>query len=90
MYVCSKQAENARTNPLCTWGKKLAYQDKVEYGGFNLDKRLMWSKHVNERINKCSYLLKKISSVGREVNLTPAKIKWAYTATIKPKLLYGR
>ncbi len=27
--------------------------------------------------------------VGREWGLTPAKIKWVYTAIIKPKLLYG-
>ncbi len=71
-------------------GKQLANQDRVKYLGITLDKRLTWSKHVNERINKCSYLLNKMSRiVGREWGFTPAKIKWVYTAIIKPKLLYG-
>ncbi len=71
-------------------GKQLAYQDRVKYLGITLDKRLTWSKHVNEHINKCSYLLNKMSRiVSRELGFTPAKIKWVYTAIIKPKLFYG-
>ncbi len=57
-------------------GKKLVYQDQVKYLGINLDKRLTWSKHVNEHIKKCSYVINKMSRfVGREWGFTPAKNK---------------
>ena len=71
-------------------GEELVYSKVVKYLGITLDKRLSWAQHVEGRINKCSYLLNKLSrTVGREWGFSPNRIKWVYTAVIKPKLMYG-
>ncbi len=66
------------------------YQNKVKYLGITIDRRLIWSKHVDDRINKCAFLFNKMNSIiGCEWGLTPARAKWVYSAIIKPKLTYG-
>ncbi len=76
--------------PVYMGGKQLLYPNKLKYLGITIDKCLIWSKHVDDRINKCSFLLNKMNSViGREWGLTPARAKCVYSAIIKPKLTYG-
>ncbi len=90
--VCMYETDRKYKNepPVFMGGKQLLYQNKVKYLGITIDKRLIWSKHVDDRINKCSFLLNKMNSViGREWGFTPARAKWVYSAIIKPKLTYG-
>ena len=62
----------------------------MEYLGVTLQKRLSWTPHVKNRIQKINRLVgstrKMISS---EWGLTTDKLSWVYKAIARPKLMYG-
>ncbi len=71
-------------------GSALELVDSFKYLGVEIQKNLSWLPHIQERTNKCKYLLAKCRNViGKSWGLTPDKMEWVHTAIVRPKLTYG-
>ncbi len=68
----------------------LKLKDSFRYLGVEIQKNLLWTKHVKERANKCKFLLGKCRNlISRSWGLNPMRMEWVYKAIIRPKLTYG-
>ncbi len=68
----------------------LELKDSFKYLGVEIHKKLSWTKHVTDRVNKCRGLLFKCKGIiNRRWGLNPAKVDWIYKAIIRPKVTYG-
>ena len=71
-------------------GEHLRLQNSFKYLGVEIHRSLCWTKHVQERVNKCKYLLNKCRNlISRTWGLKPQKIEWIHKAMVRPKLAYG-
>jgi len=71
-------------------GKTITLTDSVKYLGVTLDRKLLWSDHINEKIDRCKQLMMKIfSEVRGNFGPKPKLIKWAYEGIVRPKLTYA-
>ncbi len=71
-------------------GEPLELSDSFKYLGIEIHRKLSWSRHITERINKCkSLLIKSKGLIGQNWGLTPDRIEWIHKAIIRPKLCYG-
>jgi ribonuclease HI len=71
-------------------GKRIPLAETVKYLGVTLDRRLHWTDHINDKINKCKQLMMKIfAEVRGNFGPKPKLIKWAYEGIVRPKLTYA-
>jgi ribonuclease HI len=71
-------------------GRTIALTDTVKYLGVTLDRKLLWSDHINEKIDRCKQLMMKIfAEVRGNFGPKPKLIKWAYEGIVRPKLTYA-
>jgi ribonuclease HI len=71
-------------------GKTVALSDTVKYLGVTLDRKLLWSDHINDKIDRCKQLMMKIfAEVRGNFGPKPKLIKWAYEGIVRPKLTYA-
>ncbi len=76
--------------PLRLGDSALVYSEDLNYLGVLINKRLSWTKHIEERYRKCIRLLQKVKTiVSADWGLTPERLRWIYTAIVRPKLTYG-
>jgi len=69
---------------------QIQYADTMKYLGITLDKKLLWSTHIAEKVKKAKKLLNLMKSVvGRNWGLGPKQALWIYTAIVKPMVTYG-
>ncbi len=70
--------------------EELELSDSFKYLGMEIQKGLNWTKHINERVKKCKYLLLKCRGlIGQKWGLSPEKIEWIHKSIIRPKITYG-
>ena len=66
------------------------FSDGAKYLGIFLDEKLTYSKHINDKINKCKQHLFSLKSIiGKKYGPNPHLMRWAYTGIVRPKLTYG-
>ncbi len=77
--------------PVVTMGDKaLELQSSFKYLGVEIQSNLSWRSHIQDRTNKCKFLLIKCKDlVNRRWGLTPNKMDWIYKAVVRPKITYG-
>lgn len=71
-------------------GESLKLSDHARYLGVILDRKMNWSRNVDERIKKANnalYICKKC--IGTNWGFTPRICYWIYTAIVRPILTYG-
>jgi hypothetical protein len=60
-------------------GKKLEYSDEMKYLGVTIQKRMSWTKHVNERVRKAGKIMNMVQNViGQKWGLNPDKTLWRW------------
>lgn len=72
------------------FNSELTLKEEVKYLGVVLDSKLLWNKHLDHKLNKCTiafYQCKKM--IGNKWGLSPKITLWLYTAVIRPMLAYG-
>ena len=68
----------------------LAWSDKIQYLGLDIDKKLLWNDHLEGKCLRAKRLLQTTKrAVGREWGLTPEKIMWIHKAIVRPQITYG-
>ena len=68
----------------------LKLSETVKYLGVTLTPTLNWNKHVKKKINQCNIILSQCRRIiGATWGLAPKRVKWVYTAIIRPVLSYG-
>ncbi len=76
--------------PLTVNGEKVEYSDGCKYLGVYIDKKLTWTQHVQEKIDKCKKLLHSVkATVGKRWGVNPQLVRWAYTGIVRPTLAYA-
>jgi ribonuclease HI len=64
--------------------------DSVKYLGVTLDRKLLWTDHINNKLTTCKQLMMKLfHDVRGNFGPKPRLIKWAYEGIIRPKLTYA-
>ena len=71
-------------------GVPIEYSNGAKYLGVFLDKKLLMTKHIENKINKCKkHLFALKSLIGKKWGPSPKMMRFAYTGIIRPKLSYG-
>ena len=71
-------------------GETLKISEYAKYLGVILDRKLNWSRNLNERIKKANnalYICKKC--IGTNWGFSPKVCYWIYTSVVRPILTYG-
>jgi len=70
--------------------EKLEYQNSLNYLGVTLTKRLNWTQHITDKVNKGKKLLNMANAaMGQEWGLNPQRVLWVYTAIVRPMITHG-
>ena len=73
------------TNFVCFEGKMLPYSDNVRYLGVDLDSKLHWKIHINNKIKLAKRALMSIANVTQNsFGPSPKLMRWTYNGIIKP------
>ena len=73
------------TNFVCFEGKMLPYSDNVRYLGVDLDSKLHWKIHINNKIKLAKRALMSIANVTQNsFGPSPKLMHWTYNGIIKP------
>ena len=76
--------------PLYIDGKEIEYKNEVKYLGITLDKKLHWTPHINDKINKTKKFISQIAHITRRNwGPKPQLMRWAYIGIVRPMLCYG-
>ena len=71
-------------------GKEIAYQNEVKYLGITLDRKLHWTKHIDDKIGKAKRFLHNVANITRKNwGPKPKLMRWAYLGVVRPMLCYG-
>ncbi len=71
-------------------GVALELVSSFKYLGVEIQRHLSWTKHVQERSNKCKSLLARCRNlISQKWGLTPHKMEWVYKMIVRPKITYG-
>lgn len=71
-------------------GELIPYSQSVIYLGVTLDKKLHWTKHMNEKLAKAKGLLLKLAGIIHSYwGPRPKLVKWAYTEIVRPVISYA-
>ena len=71
-------------------GKVLEFAETVRYLGVDLDSKLHWKIHIEQKINKAKRLLMNLSNLtSNSSGPSPKLMRWAYEGIVKPMLSYG-
>ena len=66
-------------------GKMLPYSDNVRYLGVDLDSKLHWKVHINNKIKLAKRALMSIANVTQNsFGPSPKLMRWTYNGIIKP------
>ena len=70
--------------------KNIENVTQFKYLGLNIDHKLTWAPHINERIANANNLLFKLKSyIGKNWGPSPKMTIYSYTSCIRPQLAYG-
>ena len=71
-------------------GKEIEYQTEVKYLGITLDRKLHWTKHIDDKIGKAKRFLHNVANITRKNwGPKPKLMRWAYLGVVRPMLCYG-
>jgi ribonuclease HI len=88
MMVTNKR--KIKVKPLTMGGVPLEMTDNIKYLGLTIDKKLLWTKHIQEKVKKGKKLLNSVKAIiGQKWGLDPKKLFWVYTAMVRPVISYG-
>ena len=66
------------------------YSTEATYLGLKIDAKLLWRKHVNERIAKSKRYLMKMSNISKAIwGPKPHLSRWVYRCVVRPMIVYG-
>lgn len=90
MVVFTRKFGWRANQKLKMYGQEIAHADKAKYLGITMDSKLTFAPHVREKAKKAKAICVQLNRmVSKTWGLTPAKIKWIYTAMIRPTIEYG-
>ena len=71
-------------------GKILQYSDTVRYLGVELDNKLHWKTHIEQKIKNAKRAIMSISNLmTKSRGPSPKIMRWAYEGIVKPMFTYG-
>ena len=77
-------------NKLIIGDERVQFSERAKYLGINLDHKLNWSYHIEQKIGKAKqtlFMLRKATS--KKWGPRPIYMKWMYNSVVKPRLMYG-
>ena len=88
--VISFGTNSPPVNKLKINGNSIEYGTSVRYLGVELDSRLEWKLHIEQKLCKAKQFLYNTCKVTRDrYGPKPALMKWAYEGIVLPALCYG-
>ena len=71
-------------------GKIINYSTSVTYLGVEIDAKLHWKLHIQNKITKAKRLLMQIANITRaSFGPCPKLMRWAYTGIVRPMISYA-
>ena len=75
---------------LSVYGKEIPLSTEATYLGLTLDSKLNWGPHIQKKIAQAKKNLFRLrNAINRLYGPKPEAMLWAYTAIIRPQILYG-
>ncbi|CAB3243886.1 unnamed protein product [Arctia plantaginis] len=88
MFTNKRSLGNLRLPKL--FGTQLTLTKEVKYLGVILDSKLLWNKHLDEKLNKaCIIFCQCKRLLGKSWGLSPKITLWLYRTVIRPIITYG-
>lgn len=71
-------------------GQEIKLSERARYLGLILDRKLLWSENIEERVKKATVALYTCRrTIGKQWGLRPSIVHWLYTTVVRPTLMYG-
>ena len=75
---------------LSVYGKEIPLSTEATYLGLTLDSKLNWGPHIHQKIAQAKKNLFRLrNAINSLYGPKPEAMLWAYTAIIRPQILYG-
>ena len=71
-------------------GRIIEYSSSVTYLGIELDSKLHWRLHINNKINRAKkFMTHLVSIAGNTWGPSPKLIRWIFVGMVRPMIMYG-
>ena len=90
LFSKAHKIERKAPNKLIVGLQRIEFTQQAKYLGVVLDNKLLWTKHIDQATKKAKqfmFTLKK--GVSKKWGPKPKYMKWAYTAIVQARLIYG-
>ena len=90
VVLFTRKYKTSPVSGLKLFGKEIKVSKEAKYLGVVLDSKLNWSKHLEYacgKVTQAYWACRK--AFGPTWGLGPDKVRWLYTAVLRPRLVYG-